>query len=75
MKAPEIAAIENSPHLVRRDALVIGQMTRGGGGKLALLEGKTAIDGKATLYVCENFACQAPLVGADAAEKELTADS
>ncbi|MEX2588219.1 MAG: thioredoxin domain-containing protein [Actinomycetota bacterium] len=25
-----------------------------------LLEGKTAIDGKATAYVCENFSCRAP---------------
>ncbi len=26
-----------------------------------LLEGKTAIDGKPTVYVCERFACQAPV--------------
>jgi uncharacterized protein YyaL (SSP411 family) len=38
---------------------------------LPLLAGKTAADSVAT-YVCRDFACQAPLVGADAAEKALT---
>src|SRR5207253_2312138 len=28
-----------------------------------LLEGKQRVDGKPTVYVCENFACQAPLAG------------
>ena len=27
---------------------------------IPLLEGKTQVDGKATIYVCENYACQAP---------------
>ena len=35
----------------------------------ALFEGKEAVGGAVTVYVCENFACQAPLVGADAVEK------
>ena len=26
-----------------------------------LLEGKTRVDGKPTVYVCERFACQAPI--------------
>ena len=30
--------------------------------ELPLLAGKTAVGGKAALYVCQNFACQAPLV-------------
>jgi uncharacterized protein YyaL (SSP411 family) len=35
-----------------------------------LLTGKTA-GGAVTTYVCQNFTCQAPLVGAEAAEKAL----
>lgn len=28
-----------------------------------LFQGRTAVDGQPTLYICENFACQSPLVG------------
>src|SRR5262249_30705540 len=35
-----------------------------------LLAGKTA-HGAVTTYVCENYTCQAPLIGADAVEKAL----
>jgi uncharacterized protein YyaL (SSP411 family) len=28
-----------------------------------LFEGRTAVDGKTTLYICQNHACQAPLAG------------
>jgi hypothetical protein len=35
-----------------------------------LLAGKTW-QGAVTTYVCENFACQAPLVGAEVAERAL----
>ncbi|MFO0929362.1 MAG: thioredoxin domain-containing protein [Gemmataceae bacterium] len=38
---------------------------------LPLLAGRQAVDGRVTTYVCENFACQAPLVGADAAAQAL----
>jgi uncharacterized protein len=37
-----------------------------------LLAGKTA-EGAVTTYVCENFTCRAPLVGADRAERALQA--
>ncbi len=33
-----------------------------------LFAGKEAVGGAVTVYVCENFACQAPLVGAEAVE-------
>jgi uncharacterized protein YyaL (SSP411 family) len=36
-----------------------------------LLRGKEAVGGKVTVFVCENYACQAPLVGVEAAEKGL----
>jgi len=35
----------------------------------SLFAGKEPVNGVVTVYVCENFACQAPLVGADAVEK------
>lgn len=40
---------------------------------LPLLAGKDAVDGKVTAYVCQNYTCQAPLVGVEAAEKGLMA--
>jgi uncharacterized protein YyaL (SSP411 family) len=36
---------------------------------IPLLKDKPAVGGAVTVYVCENFACQAPLVGAEAVEK------
>ncbi|MCE9566808.1 MAG: thioredoxin domain-containing protein [Planctomycetes bacterium] len=39
---------------------------------IPLLKGKPMVDGKVTAYVCENFACQAPLVGVEAIEREFT---
>ncbi len=38
---------------------------------IPLLKDKPAVNGAVTVYVCENFACQAPLVGADAVEKHF----
>ena len=40
------------------------------GPALPLLEGKTA-QGDVTTYICQNFTCQAPLVGVEAARKAL----
>ncbi len=36
-----------------------------------LLEGKTQIDDKATIYVCENYTCQAPTTNLDELERLL----
>jgi hypothetical protein len=39
-----------------------------------LLAGKGSADGDVAVYVCRDFTCQAPLVGADAAVAALGAD-
>jgi uncharacterized protein YyaL (SSP411 family) len=36
-----------------------------------LLEGRSAVDRRATTYLCEHFACQAPVVGLEALQKAL----
>jgi uncharacterized protein len=38
---------------------------------IPLLKDKPTVDGKVTVYVCENFACKAPLVGAEAVERQF----
>src|SRR5205823_5680572 len=40
--------------------------------QIALLEDRPLKDGKATAYVCHNFACQAPVNTAEELEKLLT---
>jgi hypothetical protein len=39
---------------------------------IPLLKDKPALDAAVTVYVCENFACRAPLVGAEAVEKHFS---
>ena len=41
-----------APHVV---------LAGGAGDGVPLLEGRTAVDGLAAAYVCEHFACQAPV--------------
>ena len=40
---------------------------------LPLTQGKTSVDGQATLYVCRNYACAAPVTSAAEAEPLLVA--
>jgi len=40
-------------------------------GLAPMLEGMAAVDGKSTAYICENFRCSAPVVGAAGMEKRL----
>ena len=43
----------------------------GTGDRVPLLAGKAARGGRVTTYLCENFACQEPLVGAESLESAL----
>jgi uncharacterized protein YyaL (SSP411 family) len=38
---------------------------------LGLLEGRYASGGRTTTYLCENFTCREPLIGAEAVEASL----
>jgi len=38
----------------------------GGNGGVPLLEGRAPVEGRAAAYVCERFACQAPVTDAAA---------
>jgi uncharacterized protein YyaL (SSP411 family) len=38
---------------------------------LPLLEGREAIDGKATAYVCRNYACDLPVTDRDSLRQQL----
>jgi uncharacterized protein YyaL (SSP411 family) len=40
-------------------------------GSPALVEGRSMIEGKATVYVCQNFTCQQPVTDEDALEASL----
>ena len=40
---------------------------------LPLLQGRTLVDGKATAYVCENYACKLPVTSAEALATMLDA--
>src|SRR5581483_11196146 len=45
----------------RELAAVVGVAASGGDDTVPLLAGKRPVDGKATVYVCERFACRAPV--------------
>ena len=80
--AREVAVVGPAPE---RDALVavvrerprpgvvlaVGDGTHDGG--VALLEGRRPVDGRATAYVCEGFACRAPVSAPDALRALLEA--
>jgi len=46
---------------------------REGAAGVPLLEGRAAIDGKATAYVCRNYACELPVTDRAALAKQLDA--
>ena len=64
------------------DVTALAQVVRGGffphvvlaGGasdEVPLLEGRTPVDGKPAAYVCRNFTCELPVVGAEELEASL----
>jgi uncharacterized protein YyaL (SSP411 family) len=66
LSAPrELAVVGPVDSAVARAALEPWQPTTvvavGPAGDVPLLEGKTLVDGKPAVYVCERFACQAPV--------------
>ena len=42
-----------------------------GAARLPLLEGKSAVGGRAAAYVCRRYVCQAPTTDAQALERQL----
>ncbi|MDX5438141.1 MAG: thioredoxin domain-containing protein, partial [Pontibacter sp.] len=66
-KAPEMRAELSSFYIP--EMLVLGSIE--GSSKVPLLEGRTAIDEKTTIYVCYNKSCQFPVHSADKALEQL----
>jgi uncharacterized protein YyaL (SSP411 family) len=62
LAGPDTGALEQvvrgefRPHVV---------LAGGGGDEVPLLEGRTAVDGRAAAYGCEHFACQRPVTDPD----------
>ncbi len=63
-----LAVVREEP----RAALVVTGGPEGADG-VPLLEQRTAVDGRAAAYVCEHFACQAPVTEPDALRAALAA--
>ncbi|MFA9272529.1 MAG: hypothetical protein ACEQSX_17590, partial [Baekduiaceae bacterium] len=56
---------------VIREALRPHLVIAGGEGEVPLLRDRPAVDGRPTAYVCERFACQAPVTEPDALRAAL----
>ena len=54
-----------------RPRMVLAGRTGGGRSRVPLLEGRRAVDGQAAAYLCERFACHAPVTDAAALEALL----
>ena len=58
-------------YVPNKTLVVVDEKSSGSPGVPAAAQGKTAIDGKATAYVCHNFTCSQPVTEWDALEKLL----
>jgi hypothetical protein len=65
------AGVAALAHVVRGAYRPHVVLAGGEGDGVPLLEGRTAIDGRAAAYVCEHFACQAPVTDPDALAASL----
>ncbi|MBA4018093.1 MAG: thioredoxin domain-containing protein [Pirellula sp.] len=75
--APDAASRDEVLRILRRQFRphqVVAAVPNTGKSELlaGLLAGKQPVAGKPALYICENFTCQAPIVGLEAITKELT---
>ncbi len=52
--------------------LALAEPDDAGAGQIRLLEGKTTVAGKATVYVCESFTCKQPVNNPADLEKTLS---
>jgi uncharacterized protein len=66
----ELARAMSRPYLPNRIEV---RLTPDEPTRSPLAQGKTLVDGRAALYVCRNFACQAPVTSAEAAAPLLAA--
>ena len=72
----EVALVQESEELLdvlRREYLPRTVFAGGRSPHLPLLQNRPAVDGKATVYVCENYTCRQPVTDAAAFEKQLSA--
>jgi uncharacterized protein YyaL (SSP411 family) len=70
-ESTEVAAMQRAVGSVYTPPLIMA----GGEARddVALLDGRRAIHGRATAYVCRNYACEAPVQDPDALVAQLTA--
>ena len=69
-----LAVLRSSPHPFRVVAcLSPADLAAGAPAELPWLEGRSALDGKATAYLCEHFTCLAPTTDPEVLRQQLTA--
>ena len=69
--APDRLAIERALAKHYLPNHLVGHFDPSAPSELPLLAGKTLVDERAALYVCEDFACQAPITDASAVDAAL----